>query len=272
MNTLKALLILSAVIISIASANGVAEEQNKDRTGSPDGSNTCGQCHTGGFYNPQMLITVENLSGTEVQSYVPGETYSITFNVSSFIPFPDVYGFQATALLTDLNDAGTFMDPGVNVQIEEVNTMAIPSRHVVEHTAPSFISSFEVDWVAPVSGSGDVTFYASGIAANGNNEPEGDNASSAALTMTEADPDGMAEDTFSNITLASENGTLMLNGPDGIIIDEIQVFDLQGKTIFTSGPIQIPVLIRPRHIESGIVLIKTDVQGQVRVFKNLYTK
>ena len=67
-----------------------------DATGSPFDSNedACTQCHSSFNLNSGT----GNISLTTPTSYYPGETYSITVNVSQTVPIPARYGFQTVAL------------------------------------------------------------------------------------------------------------------------------------------------------------------------------
>jgi len=266
MKAIKTILILSAVIISLASENGVAEEQNKDRTGSPDGSNTCVQCHTGGNYNPQLTIAVENMAGQVVTSYVPGETYTMKFFVSS-IPFPTVYGFQATALLNDLSDAGQFSSPGTGVQIEEVNTAQIPSRHIVEHSNPSFVGNYQVQWTAPMEPQ-NVTIYAAAVTANGNTEPEGDHGTNQSMVLSPAEPDGILDDLIAQFQLRTFSDRWRIEHSLGIKADEIQLFSASGLDCSHSIEGQE---IRRYNLAKGIYFIRLKVNNEIRSIKILNT-
>lgn len=258
MKTLHILTILLAVVISIASQVGVAEDQNRDRTGSPDGSNTCGACHTGGSYNPQMAISIIDSGGDPVSAYTPGEEYTMTFQVQTFIPFPDVYGFQATALFNDLSDAGSFSSPSSNAQLEEVNTASIPSRHIVEHNSPSFTGSFQVQWTAPMSGE-DVTFYSSGLAANGNGEPEGDSATSTSLLVPATSPDALSEYGTEAFQIRDSGSVLHISNSSSREMSQVRVFDLQGRLIASQHESSSFYNLELPRAERGIIIIHIQI-------------
>ena len=141
--------------------NGVAEEQNKDRTGAPGSSQPCTHCHTPvSGANTTSTITVYDGNGIAVSEYIPGTDYSVEFTVNDPV-VGAAYGFQATAVHSDGSNAGSFSNPGTNVQLEDVN-----GRHIVEQSDPHPSGVFTVTWSAPATGSGDVAFYMAGLAAN----------------------------------------------------------------------------------------------------------
>ncbi|NNK79962.1 MAG: hypothetical protein HKO93_00565 [Flavobacteriales bacterium] len=258
------LIVLVSIIISIASATGVAEEQNRDRTGSPDGSTTCTACHTGGGYNPTLNIILENNLGEIVTSYIPGEDYTLKFNISS-IPFPTVYGFQATALFNDLSDAGNFSNPGAGVQLEEVNTVEIPSRHIVEHSNPGFIGNYQVQWTAPMS-EDDITIYASAVTANGNDEPEGDKATSSTLVISSLDPIGIVDLLKEDFKLITTSTEWRIVTPIDRVIERVSVLTTNGRLIAYHENKNI---LDHSGFSPGIYFIVAEAANQLKTFKVL---
>jgi Secretion system C-terminal sorting domain len=118
--------------------------------------------------------------------YTPGETYSIQVSLSD--PGQQRWGFQITAVDVTGGFAGTF------VITDAVNTQLNAGTYVNHTTAgtnngdPSG-NSWSFDWTAPAAGSGDVTFYLAGNAANGNFNNQGDYIYSHELVAGEAAPE-----------------------------------------------------------------------------------
>jgi len=149
---------------------------DQDYTGGPTapGNRFCGisTCHGGnpGEYNPNLLVQV--LEGDSViTEYVPGETYRLKVRIEATNGTPEGYGFQAVALDSENQGAGEFSNPG-----EAVRIYLASSRPYATHSTRSDSSFFEVDWIAPEEGSGEVQFWVAGNAVNGNNANSGDNA------------------------------------------------------------------------------------------------
>jgi hypothetical protein len=219
--------IIAAVPFLMGSENGVAEDQNKDRTGAPGSSSPCSQnnCHDDGQFNPTLSIQVLEM-GTElsVSSYIPEVTYEMRFTVTAGTGTPECYGFQATALLQDNANAGTFSNPGNLVQLESVS-----GRHIVEHSEPNPNNTFMVDWEAPQAGSGAVTIYASSIACNLSDTDGGDGYDGHQITIEELSTDIENHDSSAEITLhRSSNGVIECSVEEP---GTISVFDMQGKRI-----------------------------------------
>ncbi|NNE55820.1 MAG: T9SS type A sorting domain-containing protein [Flavobacteriales bacterium] len=202
--------------------DGVAEHQNKDRTGAPGSQNPCNNtsCHTAGAFDPQLEIEViDLLTETSITEYLPGQTYQLRFTVNS--TGAAVHGFQATALFDNTENAGTFQNPGDFVQLEDVG-----GRHIIEHSDKNPSPVFLGEWVAPESGNGDVIFYASGLAANDSGTDSGDGYDGATLTISEAAV-GIQE---SKLEFSSRlvNGILSINAGDA---GNVSVFDPSGRLI-----------------------------------------
>ena len=162
--------------------NGVAEQQNKDRTGAPGSQQVCTACHSSGTYTVTPSIAVYPFEGadTPVQTFVPNTEYYVEFTVGA-TGAPAGYGFQATAVFDNGSNAGTFVGCTDNAQLEDVN-----GRHIVEHNDLSPSNTFGLYWGAPDGGEGSVTFYASMLAANGATGNSGDSFGGTSLTLDEA--------------------------------------------------------------------------------------
>jgi hypothetical protein len=163
-----------------SNSNGVTVGQGLDRTGSPVGTDQCGACHAGGSFSPSLTIQLKDLSDNLVTSYLPDSTYKldIVFGGST----APRYGYQAVALLnSNNNNAGTLTTLNTN---SKINTLS--SRTYAEHNGNVSAQTYELQWVAPSEGTGAVSFYSAGIAANNNTGTSGDSPVTAtALSITE---------------------------------------------------------------------------------------
>ena len=142
-----------------------------DRTGSPVSSGTCAACHSGGAFNVSVAVDIfDPIAGMSVSSYVPGNTYELTYIVTGNA---SAYGFQGTALTPSNAAGGAFTSPS-GAQI-----VTISGRPYLEHVSgPSASGVFQTLWTAPASGSGTVTFYGIGLGVNQNGGTSGDAVSS----------------------------------------------------------------------------------------------
>ncbi|MCR9100729.1 MAG: T9SS type A sorting domain-containing protein [bacterium] len=165
----------------LGNSSGAGAVQGQDRTGSPLSSATCGACHGGNNFSPTIELEILK-DGEAVDAYIPGEVYTMRVS-AGFSGSPSVFGFQAVALAGNNNaQAGDFQNAPSGVQITALN-----GRQYPEHSSRSQSSAFEVEWVAPETGTGEVRFYSSVLAANNGNGSGGDGVASldAPVVLTE---------------------------------------------------------------------------------------
>lgn len=162
------LFVLSALcLLFVNNSNGPAEVQGIDRTGSPLSPGPCQACHGSGAFSPGIEVAM--LDGSDpIDTYEPGKTYTLRVT-ATHSGSPAGFGFQAVALQSDDSQAGNFTNPGDDVQITPLN-----GRQYPEQSNRSNTNTFEVDWQAPETGTGEVDIYASIVVANGGSGSGGD--------------------------------------------------------------------------------------------------
>lgn len=262
-STLRTLILLSIIAaVTIASSNGVGEQQNRDRTGTPDGATTCAQCHNSGNFNPFMELTIRDAEGMEVEEYLPGETYELTYNVFTLAgPAASAFGFQATALLADLDNAGTFSPISSGMQIESVTTTSVAQRTVLEHSQPSMSGVWITEWTAPEEG-GEVTFYYSGAAVNSNGGSGGDNSVTGQTTLPMAIVDDLGERALlDRARIYRQGDDLRIDSQEPMVADRVMITDLSGRAIriFTAHDLSQPL---PFSAPEGIYLLLIEDEGK----------
>jgi hypothetical protein len=157
---------ISVGIMLMSSSGG----RDDNRSGAPPGT-TCSSCHSNGGGGGNIVI-----SGVP-NPYTPSTMYRITIKVSDVNAL--VGGYQLVARNSANQNIGTF------------NTLTgsrFAAQGGVTHSTPRSFSngmvSWEVDWISP-STSTNITFYAAGIAANGNgNDGSGDDTYSTTLQVS----------------------------------------------------------------------------------------
>ena len=224
------LVAFSAMLLS--NSNGVAHQQNKDRTGAPGSQTTCQQCHAGGSFAPdlEVVLAIEDMVG--VPTYTPGVTHTLWVNVSS-TGAPAGYGIHGTVILADGSNAGVLIDQDANdcVYLDQVE-----GRHIFEQNDLCASGFFMVEWEAPAAGSGPVSVYVAAIAANGNGVSSGDNFVGGQFDFEEADSaTGVVElqNEWASATGAGE-GNLNIQSKEAM---RCAVFSLDGRVLF-DGDVQ----------------------------------
>jgi hypothetical protein len=133
-------------------------------TGAPNDS-ACTQCHSPGG---GLDGTIE-ISGLP-SAVNPNETYPLTVTITNTAGSAVRAGFQMVSLKANLANGGTFTVPATETN-EEVKTAAGKS-YIGHQPAKNFSSNvvtYNVDWTAPASATGDITVYGASIIANGAN-------------------------------------------------------------------------------------------------------
>jgi len=150
------------------------------RTGSTTDASTCatnGGCHASGTSSTieqDMIATDIPESGYEL-----GMTYTVT--VSPELAGVNVWGFEIMAENGDGTGIGTFANN------DQVNTKddGIRATHKFASTTSTGGQTWTMEWTAPMESSGEITFYAAALAANGNGNTNGDDVVINSIVVSE---------------------------------------------------------------------------------------
>ncbi len=256
---------LMVLFVSLQSrSNGPGGTANLQVTGAPGSGGSQGTCantgcHVAGSFSP--TASIELLDGSEVvTAYQPGKTYNVKVSINAGNGNPARYGFQAVALNGTNNQSGTWGNVGVGRQ-----KVTLGGREYVEHSSPSTSSSFELEWVAPNAGTGNVTFYSAGIASNNNGGTSGDGTARTSLTV--------AEDNVSSVIESDDQSTLLKVWPNPVaeVLNlevnnlkagehQVNIFDVAGKVVhsaalhFQSG--EEVARIEVAHLQPGLYIVQ----------------
>jgi hypothetical protein len=138
--------------------------------GSPSEGN-CTSCHSGTVNQTggSIAITSTIPSG----GYTPGQTYQVTVTVAK--SGVSLFGFEVEALNSSNTNAGTLAV--ANTTETQLQTAANGRTEIMHKTgggATANSHAFVVNWTAPTTNVGTVTFYAAGNATNSNGSSSGD--------------------------------------------------------------------------------------------------
>ena len=180
-NIYKVAGILGLYILLQSRAGGPATQQNLQVTGAP-GNGTCANtgCHTDGAFEPTLSMSLFDGANLAIK-YDPGKAYTLKIINSPISGMPTRYGFQALALNASNAQCGDWGTTPVGMA-----TKTLGGKKYIEHSAPATTGVFEVPWIAPVAGTGAVTFYSASIAANNNVQPSGDGMTNNSLVIQES--------------------------------------------------------------------------------------
>lgn len=208
-------------------SGGVGAILGEDRTGSPISLGNCSSCHGASSTSTVVTISIKNATGATITQYTPGAVYTLELNVSG--TSGTRRAVQGVVLTSTNAQAGTLSGATGISSIATVN-----GRQYLEHTGPATSTTnriFSATWTAPVAGTGNVTVYSTGLAANNNGGTSGDFPSFPnSITIQEAVMDVFTTDivsacdsyTWINGTTYTANNntakdTINLSGYDSII-------------------------------------------------------
>jgi len=210
------------------------------KTGSPTDGTSCTGCHYAGTGTGATITTNIPPNG-----YVPNQTYTITANVNQ--SGINKFGFEITAEEANFLSAkkGTFLVTNSNETKFTNNNTAI--THKVGGTSGSNAKSWSMDWEAPNTGTGAVTFYGSFMAANGNGTNSGDTYHSATFTVNEG--------FVASIKDLSAKNDFTFNTTTKIIKTQktVDIYDISGKIVLTTTSNSTNL----SHLKTGIYIIKS---------------
>ena len=233
-------------------SGGAAASGIGGRTGAP-GEGLCSDCHGGGSFTPTATLVVRNSSNVIVTSYVPGQTYNLTFSVTAS---STRFGMQATSLNASNTSVGTFSSPSSNAQISTSG-----GKTYFEHNATSATGTFTGQWTAPATGTGTVTFYFIGLAVNGTGNTNGDNATSGrTLQLTETPLSTLDFDFTKSIQIQQNPVKDILAIQTNKLYKNlnIEIFDISGKRVFQNAYSDTKNISINFEGEAGVYFLKVN--------------
>ncbi|MCS7073268.1 MAG: T9SS type A sorting domain-containing protein [Bacteroidia bacterium] len=199
-------------------------------SGAP-GENTCLQCHGGNPLNHSSgSVMISSSRGTK---YLPGATDTLTITISrSGSP---KYGFCLSAQANG-QSVGTFslLEP-TRTQIGTQSGKTYISHRSNAGTSSTGSTTFTVAWTAPATNIGNLTFYVSANAVNGNGTSSGDFVFTSSLEVSPDIASSLDENPWITNLRIFPNPASDLVALEGNILSEnpfsVTVRDWQGKII-----------------------------------------
>ncbi len=212
---------------SVESVHGVMNSSGAPAgtTGSPGDAMSCTSCHGGTTTPSSGWISTTIPAG----GYVPGETYTITAKVVK--AGITKFGFQMAVQNAAGTNLGTLVNPDAKTQLVGQGNYA---THRLQSTSGTDSATWSVDWTAPAAGTGDVTIYLAGNAANGNGQSTGDQIFTEALTISEGSLSAWsAENTLDlQVFPNPSTGLFTLNSQNPFTGDiQVEVRDMKGQLV-----------------------------------------
>ncbi|MDX1685867.1 MAG: choice-of-anchor V domain-containing protein [Saprospiraceae bacterium] len=263
-----------------SSSGGRAASANEGNTGAPgDNSRTCVNCHNGGPISVDLDLEVLDLDDNVVTEYEPGENYRIRVTIrNTGNTNPSAHGFQMVALDAPLNVDGEDINNWVDTIANNYMIASARGRSYVEHDGPSTSNEFLVEWQAPTTSSGTISFYAAGNGVNRNGRNTGDGAAVDRLEIIEKSPTS-SKDEISQIDIklwpnpASDILNIEIPEADKI---SVELMDLRGTTIFQINEIvgkQVSIPVRELSLIEGLYIVRArNAEGGTTVRRVLISQ
>jgi len=217
------------------------------KTGSPTDGSSCTACHYAGTGTGATITTNIPESG-----YNPNQVYTITANINN--SGINKFGFEITAEEANFGSAKT----GSFTVTNTTETQSVNSGTAITHTAAGTSGnnskSWSMDWTAPSTGTGPVSFYAAFMAANGDGSNAGDIYHSTTLTVNE----GVVNTTnnFTNKNSITFNPTTKIIQLTNNV--RASIYTTNGKLILSSKQQEINL----SHLSKGTYIIKSGNQSK----------
>lgn len=172
---MRFLILVLCIGLLVSLAISYSTNVGNNYSGNPPANNSCVNCHSGIVNSGNGSMTVLNLP----QHYVPGQTYSLSLQLQD--PGQSRWGFQLTAAKNS-----TVTERGGTILVTNTSTTRLASlagnglQFLNQTSTGNFRNtmngpvSWPFNWTAPPVGTGTVTFYASGLAANNTGGSSGD--------------------------------------------------------------------------------------------------
>lgn len=178
---------LFAIYIFMTSSSlGRATDDNVGNTGAPGESTLCSNCHNNGAYgNVTVSIQIFEMGTTNpVSFYIPNTVYDGRVTVTGSMGSPLGYGFQLTTMLNGNTPYAAYSNWASNVKLKAITSGAQAGRTYLEQNGVTNNNQFNFQWTAPTSGN--ISFFASGVACNANGGTSGDRSSNSSLNLSMA--------------------------------------------------------------------------------------
>ncbi len=270
-------ILLTAVLFSGAGTAAAFSGGPNDGLTNAPGEGNCTACHGDFPLNSGTgSLSVGGFSGV----YGAQTTYQIEVILAD--PDASRWGFELTILDVNNEFVGALASVDGNTQ---VSTGGPFNRTYVKHTAAGTQfgqteqGTWLVDWTAPAVGTGDVTIYLAGNAANGNFSTSGDRIYATAVTLTEVSATGVSapeaiarlHPNFPNPFNPRTVVSFTLDEPATV---ELAVYDLRGLRVQTLYSGSAPTGTHShvwegmdelgRPLPSGVYLARlTDTSGRM---------
>lgn len=252
-------LYLSATIMSTVLLMSWSGGFTNPASGAPGDTRSCGNvgCHDDGAFDPSVDITLTDFDGNEITRYLPDVEYlvNVTINSSSTVP-PSGYGFQMVCLDDLENPVNNFADLP-----DGVREFSSGSRQYVVQSMRLPVNVISIPWTAPETSS--VTFYSGANAVNGNDNPNGDGATSTSATFEQG---STSTEDIADLSLSVyPNPVSDILNIEGTTESNYQLLDASGQLVIEQSSDKMDV----SELNSGVYFLMARGEDNSPIVKRI---
>jgi hypothetical protein len=228
------------------------------KSGSPgDNGANCTDCHSGTTANQEGWIISPLM---QVMGYSPNETYSII--LAGYDESAQLYGFEITAEDDGGNKVGSFL-PDVLGFTQLINNSTAVTHTVLGTTPITDSAIWLINWTAPATTVGNITFYAAVNAANGNGSTSGDQVY---LTHMTASPSTSIADRNAHNALGiypnPSDGRINLDIERTENGQQLEVMNLTGQLVYSTEAVRGKNSMDLGFLQKGIYIVRMGKKSQ----------
>jgi len=256
------LMIVGVAMVFMSNRFGRAAVAQVPASGAPgEPPQTCATigCHFQGPFEPVVNVSLLDTDGNPVSEYFGGQDYLVSMKIST-AGNPAGYGFQMVSLI-DSDETGINTFKNLPAFVHE--TELLDRQYVEQNDIIPVLDEIVLEWTAPASNSGSITFYGGVNAVDGTMSPANDGAT-------------MFTQTFQEDPLSSTDGPIELdlnlfpNPASEIIVignvdvQQTKIYDLKGSEMISSFDKEINI----SQLNNGLYIARiTNSVGKIMTKK-----
>ena len=274
---MKKLLLLILITISFAiffypiPSNSTTIGSPGGKTGSPTDAASCTGCHYAGNGNGASISTNIPSSG-----YVPNQVYTITAEVNQI--GINKFGFEITAEEENFGSIKTGSFLVTNSAETQFTNSSAAITHKAGGTSGNNSKTWSMNWEAPNTGTGSVTFYGSFIGANGDNQNTGDTYHTSTETVNEGAigvpgcTDSLALN-YNPLATSDDGSCIYLTGIMHIMSNQVLIYPNPAKGNMTISLPKFEIFdLSIYDIMGRLVLSEDKISQTFIISRNTFTK
>ena len=227
------IILIATALFFMSNSGGRGSVGNEAVTNSPgETGRTCGSnnCHDDGQFGASVMVELLTEAGEVSEVYKPSLNYTARITIGTASAAAG-YGFQMVAVNAEGEGTGEWGEIPAGIQ-----SLTLGGKSYVEHGMVLSNPVIEIPWTSPADDQGDVSFFISANAVNGNSSPGGDGSANANFTFTYDGPSSVGDEELLSLKVFPNPVIDRLN-IENFTSPNFDIFNAQGKLV-VSGVMQ----------------------------------